>query len=47
VDGRIGPEHVVVDQHVPVSGAFDLLRPGPDSPGVVAEFGLGEDGTDA
>jgi hypothetical protein len=32
---------------MPVSSAFDLLPPGSDSPGVVAEFGLGEDGTDA
>ena len=47
VDGWVGSEYVVVDQHVPVSSAFDLLPPDPDSPGVVAEFGLGEDGTDA
>jgi hypothetical protein len=32
---------------VPVSSAFHLLPPDPDSAGVVAEFGLGEDGADA
>jgi hypothetical protein len=47
VDGRIGSEHVIVEQNVPVSSALDLLPPDPDSPGVMAEFGLREDGTDA